>query len=263
MTVTSVARLPVTRGRRTALIIGVPFCLALVALTGLSLVANLGVGHYPVSYTVSAGIRSLAVNTSGGQILIRQAPAGRATINGTAKYSIVRSALTERTTGRVTTVGYRCPMPFGDCELDATVDDPAALPVTASVAGGNATVTGTTAAVSVSSGGGDITAIRTAGPLKLNTSGGNIQASDVTSATVKATSGGGDIEIVFASVPQDVTVSTSGGNITVVLPPGNAQYRVTAHTDGGNTSYPIPTSPSSTHVITATSGGGDITIRQR
>jgi len=295
------APFPMTRARRTVLVIGVPVCLFLVAATGLNLVAMLGEGRYPVNYAVPPNSKSLNVTMAGGQMTIRQTATSEATLTGTARYSLVRSKLTEQTTGSGTTVGYQCSIPFGDCELDATINVPAALPVSAATDGGNATVTGTTGQVTLSSGGGNIAADHTAGPLKLTTSGGNIQATAITSPTlitstgggditattvrshaisattsggniqatginaaaVTATSGGGDIEIDFTSVPTGVQVDTSGGNITLVLPPGDTKYHVAAHTDGGQVTDSLQQDTSSKNVITATSGGGNITIRQQ
>jgi hypothetical protein len=289
---------PLTRGRTAALVIGVPVCLALIAGTGLNLVAMFGEGRYPVNYTVPSSTRSLHVTVAGGQVAIRQVAASQATITGTARYSLVRSKLTEQTTGSGTTFGYHCPIPFGDCELDATINDPATLPVSADTDGGDASVTGTTSKVTLSTGGGNIAADHASGPLTLNTSGGNIQATAIRSATMTATSGGGDInaagvtssaisaetsggnidatgissarvtassgggniEIDFTSVPGHVNVDTSGGNITLVLPPGDAVYNVSAHTAGGEVTDTVPHGTSSQNVITATSGGGNISI---
>lgn len=301
MATSSAAPFPVTRARRTALVVGVPVCLLLIASTGLNLVATFGEGRYPVSYTVPAGGRALKLNLDGGQVLIRQAAASRAAVTGTARYSLVRSAVTEHTANGETTVDYHCRVPFGNCEFDATVSAPAALPVSVSTGGGGATVTGTAGRVALSTGGGNVTADRTSGPLTLSTSGGNIQATAITSATmtaatgggnitadgvsspsltattsggniqatgvssaaVTAASGGGNIEVDFTSVPADVHVDTSGGSITLVLPPGETQYYVRARTNGGSVTDALLQNSSSSHKITATSGGGNITIRYR
>jgi hypothetical protein len=196
------APLPLTRGRRIALAIGVPACLLLVSDTGLNLVANMGQGTFPVSYTAPAGARSLTVGLSGGQLLFTAAASGPARLTGTARYSLIRAHLTTRATASGAVVGYQCVFPFGDCELNATVSVPAAMPVAASTDGGNATVTGTTGPVTLSTGGGDLSADQVSGRLSLNTSGGNIAATAIGSADVTAASGGGDIEIVFTRVPR-------------------------------------------------------------
>ena len=100
------------------------------------------------------------------------------------------------------------------------------------------------------------------GDLFLSTSGGEITATAVKASQVIADTGGGDLEIVFTKVPRHVQVSTDGGAVTIVVPPGTAQYRVTATTDGGNLTNDIPANPSSSNMITATSSGGNITLQQ-
>lgn len=293
---------PLTPGRRAALVIGVPVCLALVAYTGLDFVTFLGEGRYPVSYTAPASARALTLNLAAGQVTISQAASGPATVTGTARYTLIRSTVSERTVGGDTAVAYHCAaLPTGNCEFDATVSVPAAMPVSGSTGGGNATVTGTTGAVNLSSGGGNLSADHTSGPLTLNTSGGDIaatavtsptltassgggdiqaaglsaatvtantsggdiQATGVSSTTVSASSGGGDIEIVFTTVPRHVSVNTSGGDITLVLPLGTTKYHVTASTAGGSVNDSLPQDTSAPNVITATSGGGDITLREQ
>jgi hypothetical protein len=258
-------RLPLTRGRRTALAIGVPLCLLLVAATGLNLVALFGEGSFPVRYTAPAATRSLTVDVAGGRLALigTETAADPATVTGTGRYSIIRSTLSEQTGQGGAGFRYQCHFALGDCELDATVRAPAALPVSASTGGGDATIFGTAGRVSVSTGGGDLSARAVSGPLSLTTGGGNISAVNVRSATVSAITGGGDVEIVLTGVPQDVQVDTGGGNITLVLPRGQTQYRVTAATGGGTVSDSLPLNSASPHKITASSGGGNITIREQ
>ena len=166
--------LPLTPGRRAALAIGVPVCLLLIAYGGFDLIANLGVGHFPVRYTAPASSKSLTVTTGGGQLSLRPT-AGRVTLAGTARYTLIRSTFTARTADGNTALGYRCvTLPTEDCALDATISAPAAMPVTASTAGGNASVAGLTGPVTLSSGGGNLSAGHISGPLSLNTSGGSV-----------------------------------------------------------------------------------------
>jgi hypothetical protein len=293
-------RLPLTPGRVIALVIGVPVCLALVANTGFSLLAPFAGGSYPVNYPAPASTRSLTVDSSGGQLSVKPATGDRVTLAGTARYSFIKSTLTEHTAGGDTTVSYHCvPLPSGNCALDATALVPAGLPVVASTDGGNASVSGVSAPVTLSTGGGELSADHVSGPLTLSTDGGNITASDITGPSLRASSGGGGIQasavdspavtistaggniratgvtagtvaastggggiyLVFASVPASVRVNTSGGDITLVLPPGQAKYRVYAHTDSGSSSDGLAQSSSSANSITATSGGGTIILR--
>jgi hypothetical protein len=272
-----------TGGRRAALIIGVPVCLALVAWTALGLVSNIGEGTYPVNYALPAGVQSVHLSMAAGTLTVRPTTASRATVSGTAHYSLARSKVTESTTSSGTTIGYRCPIPLGDCELDATVSVPAALPVWVNTDGGDVTVSGITRPVTLSTSGGNVTAEHTSGPLTLSTgggdinatdvgspsittktSGGNIDATGISAQTVTATSGGGDVTFYFASVPRSVDVTTAGGNITLVLPAGDTRYSVSTSTAGGNVNDSLPaTQGPSANKITAKSGGGNITITQQ
>jgi hypothetical protein len=257
-------RLPLTGGRRAALVLGLPVCLLLVLFTAFSLVASFGEGSYPVHYT-AVGARVVTMSVPGGQLTVTGKAAGSATVTGTARYSLVKSVFSAHTAHGAATFGYRCPVPVGDCELNLSAAVPAGVGVTATTTGGNATITGTSGPVTISSGGGDLTATGASGPLRLTTSGGNITGNALAAGTVTASSGGGSIQLTFAQVPDTVRVTTSGGDLTLVLPPGPASYKVTAHSDTGDSavSNTIQQDSSSQHVIDASTGGGHITIRQQ
>jgi hypothetical protein len=292
-----------TGGRRAALIVGVPVCVALVASTAFSLVTSLGEGKYPVNYSVPATTTALTLNVT-GQLTIKPTAARQATLTGTATYSVVRAALAEHTSGGTTTLGYGCAFPTGNCGLDATVTVPATVTtLTANSGGGDATVTGTTGPVKLSTGDGNLSVSHASGPLTLNTGSGSIQVSAVRSpalsassgdgniqatgvnsktiamntdsgiidgsggiatATISASSGDGDITITFTSVPSDVRVNTDSGNVTLLLPRNSTAYHITANTDQGHvTDGTVPQTSSAAHVITASSGSGDITIGEQ
>jgi Putative adhesin len=253
--------LPLTTGRRVALAIGVPLCLVLTANTGFDIVANVGRGKVPVVYDAPVGIRKVSVATSGGDVQLRQGSGDRASFAGTGIYSLVRPRVTERLIAGVTNIGYQCRVPEGECELDGTLTVPAGMAASVSTGGGQVTADGMTGAVTLSTGGGNVSASGVSGPLSLDTGGGDIQATGITTAQVSADIGGGDIEIVFTKVPRTVRVSTGGGDITIVVPPGGTHYRVVADAGGGNLDDPIPIDSSSPNLITATTGGGNITIR--
>ena len=254
--------LPMTTGRRVALAIGVPLCLALTANTGFAVVANIGRGKIPVSYHAPASARRVSVTTSGGDVLLRRGSGDRASLAGTGTYSLVRPHVTERLAAGKASLGYECVVPEGPCELDATLTVPAGMAVSVSTGGGQVSADGTTGAVALSTGGGNMAANGVSGPISLSTGGGDVQATGVAATQVSADTGGGDIEIVFTQVPRNVQVSTGGGNITIVVPRGDTHYHVAAETGGGNVDDPVPLDSSSPNLITATSGGGDITIRE-
>jgi hypothetical protein len=273
-------KLPLTRGRRAALVFGVPVCLASVMAIAFSLVGNLGRGSFPVRYTLPSGIASVSVSTSGGSLSLRTVQ-GQGSFAGTAYYSLIRPHVKEDFTAGQVSVGYRCVVPTGDCGLNGTLGVPAGMPVTADTGGGNVTAAGLSGQVTISTDGGELKASGLTGDLTLKTGGGNISATtvagsqvaadtsggelnatSVTTPQVIANTGGGDAEIVFTTVPRDVHVDSSGGEVTIVVPPGTTQYHVITTPNGGNVSDDLPQNTSSQNLITVSSGGGNIAIQQ-
>ena len=251
-----------TRARRVALVLGVPACLALTAWGAFAIVGEIGQGHFPVSATIPVSGGTVTAHFGGGNVLLEQGTAGQAKLTGTAHYSLVRPTLTAQRVGDGVSFGYNCDLPVGNCGLDATVTVPDGTVTAISTDGGNATVTGTTGGVTLSSGGGNVTADHAAGDLTLSTDGGNINGTALTAARVTAGTGGGDVQVSFATVPDNIHITSDGGNITIIVPRGTTQYKVDASSAGGNVTDLLPINTSSPHTITATTGGGDVTIRE-
>jgi Toastrack DUF4097 len=274
------AKLPLTAGRRAALVAGVPLCLAIVLVTAFGLVSDIGRGSFAVRYVVPAGAAQVSVSTAGGDLVVRPAARGHASLTGTAYYSLFRRNVTERLTAGRAAYSYSCSREFGSCGLNATLSVPAETTVSVDSGGGNVSAAGISGPVTLSTDGGDLAADDMTGDLTLTTGGGNINATtvdapeltadtaggEITATSVRAgqviaDTGGGDVEIVFTKVPHDVQVTTDGGNVTIIVPRGTTQYHVIPTTDGGNINTLIPTSHSSPNLITATTGGGNITLQ--
>lgn len=257
------AKLRLTPARLAALVIGVPACLGVVGATGFSLVSDIGHGTIPVRYDIPAGAARVNLSLDGGNVVLGQVSSGQGSVVGTGAYSLFRPRVTERYSGGVASLRYSCRSPAGDCGLNAAVNVLPGQPVSVFTDGGTATARGTTGPVSLSTDGGDLTVNGAAGALTLDTGGGSINVTGAASPRVTADSNGGDIVITFTQVPANVRVSTGGGSITIIVPPGATQYDVTPSTGGGSEpTVGVPTSSTSPHKITATTDGGDITIRQ-
>jgi len=292
-----------TPGRVAALVIGIPVALALIANSAFSLLAPFAEGRYQVSYTAPVTTKTVSMNSSGGRVTVGPTSGDRVTLSGTAHYSFIRSTFSTQTNGSDTAMKYHCaPLPSSNCGLDATLGVPAGLPITVSTDGGDATVSGISGPATLHSDGGNLTADGVTGAVKLDTNGGNIllnaltapvtastnggniEGTDVSShivtihtdggnirmtglksSQVTASTNGGNIEIDFTAPPRNVDVDTSGGNITLVVPPGTEKYYVRTHTDGGTISDPgaaFTGGSDSRNTIIATTGGGNITLRQ-
>ena len=272
------ADLRMTPGRWATLAIGVPIALVLIGWSAFSLVASIGGASFPVSTTIPVQNGRLVASTGGGDIMVHQGrvSAGTARLTGKVEYSLVRPTFTVSASG----ISLHCRLPTGNCGLNATLDVPSHTAVDLNTGGGNMQVTGIQGNVTLESAGGDVgisgiggnadvltgggnlTASDLGGVLNFNTSGGEVGGSGLFSPHVTTDSGGGNVTLVFTAVPDYVKVSSSGGDITIVVPRGNTSYAVKSTSSGGDYHATVPVNDASPHTIQVDSGGGNISIAE-
>ena len=107
---------------------------------------------------------------------------------------------------------------------------------------------------------GDINVSGLTGDSQLRDAFGNITVTGASAATVQASNSSGDITLRFTTVPRQVTVNDSFGNVTLILPAGSAAYQVHTRNSFGNTRVSVPESSTSRDVIRVSNNSGDITI---
>ena len=267
-----------TPGRWITLVIGVPILLAFIGWSGFSLVASLGQASFPVSATIPVKDGRLVASTGGGDITVHQGQVsgGAARLTGTVQYSLVRPHFTVTDSG----ISLHCRLPTGNCGLNATLDVPPRTAVDLTTGGGNMQVSGIQDDVTLDSaggdvgisgiggtadlltGGGNVTASDLGGLLTFTTSGGDVNGNGLFSRYVTMSTGGGNVSLVFTQVPDNITISSNGGDITIVLPRGSASYAIQSHADGGDFHASVPTNDASRHKIRLDTGGGNISIAE-
>jgi Putative adhesin len=272
------AALRMTPGRWATLAIGVPIALVLIGWSAFSLVASIGGASFPVSATIPLQNGRLVASTGGGDITVHQGQVsgGTARLTGKVEYSLVRPTFTVSGSG----ISLHCRLPTGNCGLNATLDVPSHTAVDLNTGGGNmqvsgiqgnvtldssggdARISGIAGAADVLTGGGNLTASHLGGVLNFTTSGGDVDGSGLFSPHVTTGSGGGNVTLVFTAVPEYVKISSSGGDITIVVPSGNASYAITSNASGGDYHSTVPTNDASPHSIQVDSGGGNISIAE-
>jgi hypothetical protein len=271
-------RLPLTRGRVVALVIGMPVVLALVGWMAFSAVALASQVSYRVN--VSAPVSGQGVRLALGQAdaVIRPGSVSRIQVSGKLTGSLARPEFHSHMTATGLALNASCPVPTGNCTLDFHVTAPGGRPlnvsgssgdldvagfrgqVTVSDGSGNLSASALAGAISLSSGSGDIGASGLAGTrVKLSNGSGNIDATGLAATNVVGSDGSGDITLTFSRVPRQVRIENGSGNITLVLPRG-ASYQVVARSLSGDVGVGVKTRPSAASVITATAGSGDISI---
>jgi hypothetical protein len=270
------AALRMTRARWLTLAIGVPIALVCIGWSAFSLVASIGRASFPVSTTIPVQNGRLVASTGGGDITVHQGRAGGSTarLTGKVEYSLVRPKFTVTASG----VSLNCDLPTGNCGLNATLDVPSHTAVDLTTSGGNMQVSGIQGRVRLNSGGGDVgvsgsrgtadvltgggnlTASDLGGFLNFTTSGGDVDGSGLFSPHVTTGSGGGNVTLVFTKVPAYVDVSSSGGDITIVVPRGSTSYAIRSNASGGDYHATVPTNDAARDKIIVNSGGGNINI---
>ena len=130
--------------------------------------------------------------------------------------------------------------------------------------GGNVNASDLAGTVRLDTAGGDVTTNAMSGNVQISTGGGNVNGNGVSSPQLTIFSAGGDVTLVFTQPPTNLQITTSDGNISLVLPGGANRYDIsTPNTDSVNVNYPSSLfSSTSPHKITLNTGGGDVTISQ-
>ncbi len=82
---------------------------------------------------------------------------------------------------------------------------------------------------------GDINVSGATGDTRLQDAFGNINVTGLAAASVVAADNSGDITLRFATVPRQVNVTDSFGNVTLILPVGSTAYQVHTHNSFGST----------------------------
>lgn len=269
-------RLRMTPGRWIALAIGVPVALALIIGNGFSLVTDIGMSSYHVDRTIPLDHGRLVARTGGGDVTVRQGAVsgGQAQLTGTVQYSLIRPDFTVNGTG----MDLHCRLFTGNCDLNATFAVPPGTPLVLDTGGGNMNISGiqntvmltssggdvsladSGSAATVDSGGGNLSLSRLGGKLTFTTSGGDVDGGDLTSPNVALDTGGGNVTLTFTRPPADLSITSSGGDVTIVLPRGNTQYAISEDTAGGDYRNTVPSNDAAANKITVHSGGGNVSI---
>ncbi len=104
--------------------------------------------------------------------------------------------------------------------------------------GGGLEIVGGSGALEGKTSGGGITVEDFEGPVRVSTSGGHIRIKDA-AAALEASTSGGSIEASLKSVADAVSLTTSGGHVSVGVPP-DAAFELDARTSGGHVSCELP-----------------------
>jgi hypothetical protein len=210
--------LPMTRGRRTALVIGVPVAVALIAAcvplwdrAALQIVAS----HDQVGYTVrlTAPVRDgqVRVSVGNGNMVFRTSPAARdISVLGRLSGSLARPTFSHPSKADGLDLNSNCDVPVGVCNINFRVTAPAGLPVTLNDSFGNLTAGHLPGPVTLSDSSGDIYTSDLGGRIQLKDQFGNINASRL-HGSMRVVNNSGDIDV--SSLTGPIQLNDQFGNI--------------------------------------------------
>ena len=252
-----------TRGRLTALAVGVPVSLALIAWGALNVVALLSADSFQIHRSVAATGSQVSVSVDSGNLTLEPAAGDRVVLTGVAHYGLIRPTVAVTMTGAGVAVTANCARFLVDeCDVDLTVAVPAGLAVTASAGSGDITASDLDA-LTLHADSGNLQVNGGSGLLHLSTDSGQITGVAMDASDVNASADSGDISLDFGHAPADVSVQDDSGDVTVTVPSGGPAYAVTAHSDSGSTSIEVPTDPTSTRDISISVDSGNAVVDPR
>lgn len=219
---------------------------------------------------VNAPVQSVVVDSDAGNVAVVNGAASK--VVAVQHWRLAPPTTTVSDSNGVLTVTNRCPslipapvnigFPDNDCSVDLTITVPSAVTVRVTVAAG------------------DIGTSGLSGPEQLQTSAGDVTVRDLIAPALSARSAAGDVSVTGAitrlradtssgavtatlsSVPDQVQLTTSTGDVTGVVPAGS--YAVTAATSTGRVDITgITNDPRSTHTIKAATSSGNVTLTGR
>jgi hypothetical protein len=255
--------LPLTRGRLTALAIGVPVSLALIAWGALNVVALLSADSFQIHRSVTPSGDQASVSVDNGNLTLEPAAGNQVVLTGVAHYGLLRPTVDVTTSGTGISITAHCsPFLVGECDVDLTVAVPAGIAVTASTDSGDITASDLDD-LTLHADSGDLQVNGGSGQLHLSTDSGQITGVGMDASDVNASADSGSISLDFARAPADVSIQDDSGDVTVTVPSGGPAYAVSAHSDSGSTSVEVPTDPTSTHEISISVDSGNALVDPR
>lgn len=251
---------PLTTGRLTALVVGVPLALAVIGWGALNAVALVSASSFQFHRDLAPSGSQVSVSVNAGNITLTPSNDGEVELTGVARYGLVRPTVDITTTGAGVSISASCSWFLGDqCSVDLAVAIPSEVAVDASTDAGNITATNL-GNLTLAANSGNLQVNGGSGNEHLTTNSGDITAAAMDAATVNAGANSGDVTLSFSQAPSSVTVQDDSGNVVLTLPTEGLAYAVDAHSNSGSTSIEVPTDPTSAQSVSIWVDSGNVAV---
>lgn len=218
----------------------------------------------PVDELVAAeGIALLRVEVSDSTVEVVGADVAHIRVTGTVTSGLRRGALDVDRSGDRVLVTLECgPGPsFQGCDADLLIEVPRGLDVSIDVPNSEVALVDLDGAVDASTTNTSMSATALGGDLRLRATNGSIRATGLSSAHVDAATSNDDVELEFVQAPRTVTVRSTNGSATVVVPDTDVFYALELRTSNGDTTADVRADPDSDRRVRVTTSNDDIVVR--
>lgn len=223
----------------------------------------------------------IEIEVAAGDVRVVRGDDGRVDIERRLQWGTRAPRVDERWDGDTLRIAVDCPgLLVNFCSVDHVVQAPAGVTIETNTAAGDIAVEQIDGKVGLTSGAGDIEVANAQGPVSADTHSGDITISDAAGALTARTNSGdidadaltstvndvstraGNIGLQFAAAPDRVLAEASSGDVTVVVPRGEAAaYQVQTSTSSGSEDVTVDQDTSSPRTIEAETRAGDVTVR--
>ncbi|NUT42270.1 MAG: DUF4097 family beta strand repeat protein [Thermoactinospora sp.] len=216
------------------------------ALAAAALLTGCGVVGGPtqqeeISYDVPDKVAKLVLDSESGDIVVNESDRAGIRVVETRHWNNDKPNAQHKVNGDTLDVSYTCPDDFvNNCSVDYRLEVPKGLELT------------------LETGSGDLTLRTLSGVVRAKSGSGDISASGLVGKLFRAETGSGDVELKYASTPDEIKVETGSGNATVWVPQG--PYDVQTKTGSGATEVAVTDEPGATRKISLETGSGDVKV---
>ncbi|GAA4989151.1 hypothetical protein HD597_007812 [Nonomuraea thailandensis] len=226
-----------------ALAAGLLASAALLTGCGLADLAQPGMSE-STSYQVTEKVTKLQLKSNSGDAVITETGGTAVRVVETLHWRGEggKPRPEHKVEGEALLMTYTCPSDWGaGCSVDYKIEIPKGL------------------SVDLDAGSGDLTLRNLTGPIDVNAGSGDVDAAGLGGKQVFADVGSGNIELKYASAPDNADLKAGSGDITLSVPDG--AYDVKSEVGSGDAAVTVKKDASSTHKISLTTGSGDITVK--
>jgi hypothetical protein len=248
--------------RVVLLVLGTVLALGFAAFAG-SQAMNWTTGRDKVDQhaVLPTSVTRLEISTSSGNVILTGVASGPAVVDAHLTSTIRAPQLKVDVSGGTAKVSAHCGWNFTlSCGATLRITVPAGVTVVARSSSGDIRATDLRGPVDLATSSGNVITSGGTGTARLSTSSGDVRATGLAATSVYAHSSSGNVSLRLTAIPDDVTATTSSGDVLVAVPDGPSPYLVSVHTSSGDRTVGVRTDPTARRTITARTSSGNVSV---